>query len=204
MSALSRAELRRYSRHLVIPEFNIEGQQKLKEARMLVVGAGGLGSPILYYLAAAGTGTIGIADGDLVSESNLQRQILFDMSDIGKPKANRARRKLELLNPNCLFKVHSTRIDRENALDILKDYDIVLDASDNFPTRYLINDACVLLTKPLVYGSVYRYEGQVSVFNYSDKNGETGTNYRDLFPIPPSPDLAPDCSDSGVVVHSPV
>jgi adenylyltransferase/sulfurtransferase len=199
MTALNKEELQRYSRHLIIPEFNIDGQSKLKEAKILVVGAGGLGSPALYYLAAAGTGHIGIVDGDNVSIDNLQRQILYDMHDVGKSKAMCARARLESLNPHCHIQTHNTVLSKDNALHILKGYDIVIDASDNFPTRYLVNDACTILKKPLVYGSVFRFEGQVSVFNYENTDGTRGPNYRDLFPSPPAPGLTSGCDEAGVI-----
>jgi len=195
----SKAELERYSRHLIIPEFNIEGQRKLKEARVLVVGAGGLGAPLLQYLTAAGVGTIGILDFDVVDESNLQRQVLFSTSDVGRPKVEAAVERLEGLNQHIEFIVHNTRLTSENALDIIVDYDIVADGTDNFPTRYLVNDACVLLEKTNVYASIYRFEGQVSVFNYVDSEGNAGPNYRDLFPTPPPPGLVPSCAEGGVL-----
>lgn len=196
---LSKEELERYSRHLIIPEFNIEGQRKLKKAKVLVVGTGGLGSPVLLYLAAAGVGTIGILDFDVVDDSNLQRQVLFTMADVGTPKAEAAKKRLQALNPYVNFIVHNTMLSSENALDIIKDYDLVADGTDNFPTRYLVNDACVLLGKPNVYASIYRFEGQASVFNYIDKNGNVGPNYRDLFPTPPPPGLVPSCAEGGVI-----
>ena len=195
----NKQELERYSRHLIIPEFNIDGQRKLKGAKVLVVGTGGLGSPLLLYLTAAGVGTIGILDFDVVDETNLQRQVLFTTDDVGVPKAKAAQARLKKLNPHVLFVVHETRLTSENALDIIKDYDLVADGTDNFPTRYLVNDACVLLGKPNVYASIFRFEGQVSVFNYTDDNGVTGPNYRDLFPTPPPPGLVPSCAEGGVI-----
>ncbi|MFA0964228.1 molybdopterin-synthase adenylyltransferase MoeB [Roseivirga sp. BDSF3-8] len=195
----SKEELERYSRHLIIPDFNIEGQRKLKAAKVLVVGTGGLGSPLLQYLTAAGVGTIGILDFDVVDESNLQRQVLFRVSDVGKPKAEVARDTLRKLNPHVNFIVHNTQLTSDNALDIIKDYDVVADGTDNFPTRYLVNDACVLLNKTNVYASIFRFEGQVSVFNYTDNEGNTGPNYRDLFPVPPPPGLVPSCAEGGVI-----
>lgn len=195
----SKEELERYSRHLIIPEFNIEGQRKLKEAKVLVVGTGGLGSPLLLYLAAAGVGNIGILDFDVVDDSNLQRQVLFTVDDVGKPKAEAAKVRLEKLNPYVNFTVHNTMLTSENALDIVKDYDVVADGTDNFPTRYLVNDACVILDKVNVYASIFRFEGQVSVFNYKNKNGERGPHYRDLFPTPPPPGLVPSCAEGGVI-----
>ncbi|MGL1889026.1 MAG: molybdopterin-synthase adenylyltransferase MoeB [Reichenbachiella sp.] len=195
----SKAELERYSRHLIIPEFNIEGQRKLKNAKVLVVGSGGLGSPVLLYLAAAGVGNIGILDFDVVDDSNLQRQVLFTVEDIGKPKAECAKKRLEQLNPHINFTVHNTMLTSENALEIFKDYDVIADGTDNFATRYLVNDACVILDKVNVYGSIFRFEGQLSVFNYTDKEGVKGPHYRDLFPSPPPPGLVPSCSEGGVI-----
>ena len=195
----SKEEVARYSRHLVLPEFNITGQRKLKNARVLVVGAGGLGAPLLQYLTAAGVSTLGIVDFDVVEESNLQRQVLFSGDDIGKPKAQAALEKLEKLNRHIKLRAYQTRLDSQNALDIIKDYDIVADGTDNFATRYLINDACVILGKVNVYGSVYRFEGQVSVFNHPTQEGDNGPNYRDLFPSPPPPDLVPNCAEGGVI-----
>ena len=199
MVTFNKEELERYSRHLIIPEFNIEGQRRLKAAKVLVVGTGGLGSPLLLYLTAAGVGTIGLLDFDVVDESNLQRQVLFSVADIGKPKVEAAKARLEALNPHIKFIVHNTRITSENALDIIKEYDLVADGTDNFPTRYLVNDACVILNKPNVYGSIFRFEGQVSVFNYTDATGKTGPNYRDLFPSPPPPGMVPSCAEGGVL-----
>ncbi|MEO1050430.1 MAG: molybdopterin-synthase adenylyltransferase MoeB [Bacteroidota bacterium] len=195
----SKAELERYSRHLIIPEFNIEGQRKLKAAKVLVVGTGGLGAPLLQYLTAAGVGTIGIVDFDVVDDSNLQRQVLFSVDNVGESKVESAVKRLKGLNPHINFKVYNTRLTSENALDIIKDYDVVADGTDNFPTRYLVNDACVILGKTNVYGSIFRFEGQVSVFNYTDPSGETGPNYRDLFPSPPPPGLVPSCAEGGVI-----
>ncbi len=196
---LSPEELSRYSRHIAIPEFNIEGQKKLKAARVLVVGSGGLGSPVLLYLAAAGVGHIGIVDFDVVDDSNLQRQVLFTVEDIGKSKAVTAQKRLSALNPHIDIKVYNTRLTKDNALAIIKDYDVVADGTDNFPTRYLVNDACVLLGKTNVYASIFQFEGQVSVFNYEDENGVVGPNYRDLFPKPPPAGLVPNCSEGGVL-----
>lgn len=195
----NKQELERYSRHLIIPEFNIEGQRKLKAAKVLVVGSGGLGSPLLLYLTAAGVGTIGIVDFDIVDESNLQRQVLFSVDDVGTPKVEAARKRLEGLNPHIQFNIHNEPLTSQNALDIIKDYDLVADGTDNFPTRYLVNDACVLLGKPNVYASIFRFEGQLSVFNYTDKDGKLGPNYRDLYPTPPPPGLVPSCSEGGVI-----
>ncbi|MEO1435691.1 MAG: molybdopterin-synthase adenylyltransferase MoeB [Bacteroidota bacterium] len=195
----SKAELERYSRHIIIPEFNIEGQRKLKAAKVLVVGSGGLGSPLLLYLAAAGVGTIGIVDFDIVDDSNLQRQVLFGVEAVGKPKVEEAKKRIQALNPHIKVITYNTHLNSENALDIIKDYDVVADGTDNFPTRYLVNDACVILGKTNVYASIFRFEGQVSVFNYTDKTGETGPNYRDLFPEPPPPGLVPSCAEGGVI-----
>jgi len=197
--SFSKEELERYSRHLIIPDFNIEGQRKLKGAKVLIVGTGGLGSPLLLYLAAAGVGTIGILDFDVVDETNLQRQVLFTVDDVGKPKAAAAKARLEKLNPHVNFIVHNEQLSSENALDIIKNYDVVADGTDNFPTRYLVNDACVILDKPNVYASIFRFEGQVSVFNYKNKDGQYGPHYRDLFPTPPPPGLVPSCAEGGVI-----
>lgn len=197
--SFSKDELERYSRHLIIPEFNIEGQRKLKAAKVLVVGTGGLGSPGLLYLAAAGVGTIGILDFDEVDDSNLQRQVLFTVDDIGRPKVEAAKERLEKLNPHVNFVVHNVQLTSANALDIIKDYDIVADGTDNFPTRYLVNDACVILGKPNVYASIFRFEGQISVFNYKKEDGTYGPHYRDLFPSPPPPGLVPSCAEGGVI-----
>lgn len=195
----SKEELSRYDRHIIIPDFGFEGQKKLKAAKVLVIGSGGLGSPSLLYLAAAGVGTIGIIDFDVVDDSNLQRQVLFGVDEIGKPKVEAAKKRLEALNPHITIKVYNEQLTSKNALDIIKDYDVVADGTDNFPTRYLVNDACVLLDKPNVYGSIFQFEGQVSVFNYRDKNGELGPNYRDLYPTPPPPGLVPSCAEGGVL-----
>jgi sulfur-carrier protein adenylyltransferase/sulfurtransferase len=170
------------------------GQEKLKAARVLVVGAGGLGCPVLQYLTAAGVGTIGIADFDVVSESNLQRQILYGTADVGQPKAEVARQRLSQLNPFVSFQVHRERLTAQNVREILAAYDLVVDGTDNFPTRYLLNDACVLTDKPLVSGAIFKFEGQVSVFNY-----QGGPTYRCLFPTPPSPGEVPNCSQVGVM-----
>lgn len=189
---LSAEEQNRYSRHIILPEIGIAGQEKLKLAKVLVVGAGGLGCPALQYLTAAGVGTIGIVDDDIVDESNLQRQILFDIDDVKKQKASVAAKKLKLQNPLVGFTSHVIRLTSANALDIISHYDLVIDGSDNFPTRYLVNDACVMVNKPLVFGSIFKFEGQVSVFNY--KNGPT---YRCLFPEPPVD--SPNCAEIGVL-----
>ena len=192
-------ELVRYSRHIILPEFGEEGQYKLKNAKVLIIGAGGLGSPLLLYLTAAGVGTIGIVDFDNIELSNLQRQLLFTEDDIGKSKIQTAYTRLKSLNSNIEFKLYEEKLTRNNALEIIKDYDVVADGTDNFPTRYLVNDACVILNKPNVYGSIYRYEGQVSVFNLITDDGEQGPNYRDLFPAPPPPEMVPNCAEGGVL-----
>lgn len=195
----SKEELSRYDRHIIIPDFGFEGQKKLKAAKVFVVGSGGLGSPALLYLAAAGVGTIGIIDFDVVDDSNLQRQVLFGVNEIGKLKVEAAKQRLEALNPHITIKIYNEQLTSKNALDIIKDYDVVADGTDNFPTRYLVNDACVLLDKPNVFASIFQFEGQVSVFNYRDKNGELGPNYRDLYPTPPPPGLVPSCAEGGVL-----
>jgi molybdopterin/thiamine biosynthesis adenylyltransferase/rhodanese-related sulfurtransferase len=195
----SKEELGRYNRHIIIPGFGIASQQKLKEAKVLVIGSGGLGSPALLYLTAAGVGTIGIVDFDLVDDSNLQRQVLFDVREIGQPKVEAARKRLEALNPHVQIKIYNAHLNSENALDILRDYDVIADGTDNFPTRYLVNDACVLLDKPNVYASIFQFEGQVSVFNLRLKDGRRGPNYRDLYPSPPPPGLVPSCAEGGVL-----
>ncbi len=195
----NKEELERYSRHLIIPEFNIEGQKKLKHARVLVVGTGGLGAPLLLYLTAAGVGTIGIVDFDIVDKSNLQRQVLFTTNDVGRPKVEAARERLTALNPHVNFEIFNTRLDSSNALDIISQFDIVADGTDNFPTRYLVNDACVLAGKTNVFASIFRFEGQASVFNYQYADGSRGPNYRDLFPTPPPPGLVPSCAEGGVI-----
>lgn len=196
---LSPAEMARYNRHIIIPGFGIAAQQKLKVAKVLVIGAGGLGSPLLLYLAAAGVGTIGIIDFDVVDDSNLHRQVLFSVDETGLPKVEAAKRKLKALNPFIDIVLYKTIINSENALDIIKDYDVVADGTDNFPTRYLVNDACVLLDKPNVYASIFQFEGQVSVFNYRDKQGHPGPNYRDLYPAPPPPEAVQNCAEGGVL-----
>lgn len=192
-------ELPRYARHLTIPEFGMEGQKKLKSSKVLAIGTGGLGSPMLQYLAAAGVGTIGIVDFDVVESSNLQRQVLFGESDVGQSKVKVAKKKLEDINPHINIEVHETRLTSENALEIMDGYDVVADGTDNFPTRYLVNDASIFLDIPNVYGSIFQFEGQVAVFNYTDENGEKGPNYRDLFPTPPPPGLVPNCAEAGVL-----
>lgn len=195
----TKEELARYNRHIIIPEFGLEAQQKLKASKVLVVGSGGLGSPVLLYLAAAGIGTIGIIDFDVVDDSNLQRQILFGVEEVGKPKVEAAKRRLQSLNPHVNIVLYNTQLTSKNALDIIRDYDVVADGTDNFPTRYLVNDASVLLGKPNIYASIFQFEGQVSVFNYTDKNGKRGPNYRDLYPTPPPPGLVPSCAEGGVL-----
>lgn len=195
----SREELARYNRHIIIPEFGLEAQQKLKAAKVLVVGSGGLGSPLLLYLTAAGVGQIGIVDFDVVDDSNLQRQVLYGKDDVGRLKVEAARKRLEALNPHIRFDIHNTRLTSANALDIVSQYDVVADGTDNFPTRYLVNDACVLAGKPNVYASIFQFEGQVSVFNYRNAAGELGPNYRDLYPTPPPPGLVPSCAEGGVL-----
>jgi adenylyltransferase/sulfurtransferase len=198
-SLFTKEELARYDRHIIIPGFGMEAQLKLKAAKVLVIGSGGLGSPVLLYLAAAGVGTLGIVDFDVVDDSNLQRQVLFGVDEIGKPKVEAAKRRLEALNPYIRIQLHKTHINSQNALDIIKDYDVIADGTDNFPTRYLVNDASVLLGKPNVYASIFQFEGQVSVFNYRDSQGKLGPNYRDLYPTPPPPGLVPSCAEGGVL-----
>ena len=195
----TKEELARYNRHIIIPDFGIEAQKKLKAAKVLVIGSGGLGSPLLLYLAAAGVGTLGIVDLDVVDDSNLQRQVLFGIQDIGIPKVEAAKIRLKQLNPHIKIKTYNTQFTSKNALEIIKDYDVVADGTDNFPTRYLVNDASVLAGIPNVYASIFQFEGQVSVFNYTDKNGTKGPNYRDLYPTPPEPGLIPNCAEGGVL-----
>ncbi|BCU09633.1 molybdenum cofactor biosynthesis protein MoeB [Microcystis aeruginosa] len=191
---LSKEEVQRYSRHIILPEVGLEGQKKLKAASVLCIGTGGLGSPLLLYLAAAGIGRIGIVDFDIVDSSNLQRQIIHGTSWVGKPKIVSAKDRILEINPYCQVDLYETRISSENALDILAPYDVIIDGTDNFPTRYLTNDACVLLDKPNVYGSIFRFEGQATVFNY-----QGGPNYRDLYPEPPPPGMVPSCAEGGVL-----
>ncbi len=197
--SFSRAELNRYARHFVLPEFGMEGQQKLKASSVLVVGAGGLGCPMLQYLAAAGVGKIGIVDDDVVDASNLQRQVLYNVNDLGRPKALAAKEKLEALNPHIEVIAYQTRFTPDNARALVRDYEIIADGTDNFPTRYLVNDVCVLENKINVYASIFRFEGQVAVFNYLYADGSRGPNYRDLFPAPPPPGLVPNCAEGGVL-----
>ncbi|GHA71213.1 molybdopterin-synthase adenylyltransferase MoeB [Pontibacter akesuensis] len=191
---LEKEEVRRYNRQLILPELGQQGQEKLKQAKVLMIGAGGLGCPVLQYLTAAGVGTIGIADMDVVNESNLHRQILYTLADVGKLKAEVAALKLSQQNPFVQFNIHHEGITIENALELVQQYDVVVDGSDNFPTRYLVNDACAILRKPLVFGSIFKFEGQVTVFNY--KNGPT---YRCLFPEPPGQGEVPNCAETGVI-----
>ena len=191
---LNNDEIARYSRHLILPEVGLEGQKKLKAARVLCVGTGGLGSPLAYYLAAAGIGTLGLVDFDVVDKSNLQRQIIHTTADVGRPKIDSAAEKLTALNPHMKIVKHETMLTSANALEIIKDYDIVADGTDNFQTRYLVNDACVLLGKPNAYGSIFRFEGQASVFGAPD-----GPCYRCLYPEPPPPGLVPSCAEGGVL-----
>jgi sulfur-carrier protein adenylyltransferase/sulfurtransferase len=191
---LSNDEILRYSRHLIMPEVAMEGQLKLKQAKVLCIGAGGLGTPLALYLAAAGVGTLGMVDFDVVDFTNLQRQIIHDTDDVGRPKLESARETIRDINPNVEVIPYETHLNSENALDIFKDYDIVADGTDNFPTRYLVNDACVLLGKPNVYGSIFRFEGQASVFHASE-----GPCYRCVYPEPPPPGLVPSCAEGGVL-----
>ncbi|TKC59038.1 thiamine biosynthesis protein ThiF [Pedobacter hiemivivus] len=186
--------LKRYDRQIILPELGIEGQHKLLNARILVIGAGGLGCPLLLYLAAAGIGHIGIVDNDLVDETNLHRQVLYHMADIGKYKVNVAVAKLQLLNPDVQFTPYPFRLTAKNAEELIGQYDLVIDGSDNFPTRYLVNDTCVALNKTLVFGSIFQFEGQVSVFNFN-----AGPDYRSIYPEPPLPDEVPNCGESGVI-----
>ncbi|WP_108804863.1 molybdopterin-synthase adenylyltransferase MoeB [Aquimarina sp. Aq107] len=191
---LDKEEKIQYSRHILLNEIGLEGQEKLKSAKVLVIGAGGLGCPILQYLTAVGIGTIGIVDYDVVDQTNLQRQVLYTIDDVGKSKAKVASEKLSRLNSFVFFKVYEEKLDKDNALELFSEYDIIVDGSDNFPTRYLVNDACVITDKPLVFGSIFKFQGQVSVLNY-----ENGPTYRCLFPNPPEPGAVPNCSDIGVL-----
>ncbi|MBW4537937.1 MAG: molybdopterin-synthase adenylyltransferase MoeB [Myxacorys chilensis ATA2-1-KO14] len=191
---LTQDDIARYSRHLILPEVGVEGQKRLKAASILCVGTGGLGSPLLVYLAAAGIGRLGIVDFDIVDSSNLQRQIIHGTSWVGKPKIESAKNRILEINPHCQVDLYETSFRSDNALEIAEPYDIVIDGTDNFPTRYLVNDACVMLGKPNVYGSIFRFEGQATVFNY-----EGGPNYRDLYPEPPPPGLVPSCAEGGVL-----
>ncbi len=195
---LTREEVARYSRHLIIPDLGLDGQKRLKNARVLVIGAGGLGSPTLLYLAAAGVGTIGIVEFDVVDESNLQRQIIHGQSDIGRSKAESARDSIKEINPLVDVVLHEVRLEPENAVELFEQYDLILDGTDNFATRYLVNDAAVLAGKPYVWGSIYRFEGQVSVF-WEDAPDGLGLNYRDLYPEPPPAGMVPSCAEGGVL-----
>jgi molybdopterin/thiamine biosynthesis adenylyltransferase/rhodanese-related sulfurtransferase len=194
MTTLAQAELLRYSRHLILPDVGVPGQEKLKAARVLLIGAGGLGSPAALYLAAAGVGTLGLVDFDNVDVTNLQRQILHGTKDVGRPKLESARERIADVNPHVRLETYETALTSKNALDIFSGYDIVVDGTDNFATRYLVNDACVLQGKPNVYGSIFRFEGQASVFALPD-----GPCYRCLFPEPPPPGLVPSCAEGGVL-----
>lgn len=191
---LSNEEILRYSRHLIMPEVGMEGQLKLKQARVLCIGAGGLGAPLVMYLAAAGVGTLGLVDFDVVDFTNLQRQVIHGTSDVGRSKLESARDAIREINPNVEVAAYETRLTSENALDIFRDFDIIVDGTDNFPTRYLVNDACVLLGKPNVYGSIFRFEGQASIFYAAE-----GPCYRCLYPEPPPPGLVPSCAEGGVL-----
>ncbi len=193
-ATLTNLEVARYSRHLIMPEVGMRGQLKLKEASVLCIGAGGLGSPVALYLAAAGVGRIGIVDFDVVDYSNLQRQVIHGTPDVGRPKLDSARDRLNAINPEVTVETHDVALSSDNALDLLTGYDIIVDGTDNFPTRYLVNDACVLLGKPNVYGSIFRFEGQASVFATKD-----GPCYRCLYPEPPPPGLVPSCAEGGVL-----
>ena len=195
---LSRDEVARYSRHLIIPDLGADGQKRLKNARVLVIGAGGLGAPALLYLAAAGVGTIGIVDFDVVDESNLQRQIIHGVADVGRSKAQSAGDSIAAINPLVEVRLHEFRLEPSNAVDLFKQYDLILDGTDNFATRYLVNDAAALAKRPYVWGSIYRFEGQVSVF-WEDAPGGRGLNYRDLYPEPPPPGMVPSCAEGGVL-----
>ncbi len=195
---LSHDEVARYSRHLIIPDLGVDGQKRLKNARVLVIGAGGLGAPTLLYLSAAGVGTIGIVDFDVVDESNLQRQIIHGVADVGRSKAQSARDSIAAINPLVEVRLHEFKLDSTNAVDLFQQYDLIVDGTDNFATRYLVNDAAVLAKKPYVWGSIYRFEGQVSVF-WEDAPGGLGLNYRDLYPEPPPAGMVPSCAEGGVL-----
>lgn len=199
LTMLSSEELARYNRHIILPEVGKTGQERLRNARVLVIGAGGLGCPVLLYLTAAGVGTLGIIDFDVVDASNLHRQVLFGPKDVGREKAAVAAEVLSAQNPFVRFVAHNLKLTRENALELLSAYDVVVDGSDNFPTRYLVNDACVILKKPLVFGSIFKFEGQVSIFNLKNERGEYGPTYRCLFPEPPNPKDVPNCNEIGVL-----
>ena len=193
-ASLSKEEVMRYSRHLIMPEVGMEGQLKIKQAKVLCIGTGGLGAPLGLYLAAAGVGRIGLVDFDLVDTTNLQRQVLFGTSDVGRPKTEAAAERLRNLNPDIRIDTFETQLTSANALELFKDYDIIVDGTDNFPTRYLVNDACVITGKPNVYGSIFRFEGQITVFGYPG-----GPCYRCLYPEPPPPGLVPSCAEGGVL-----
>ncbi len=195
---LTRDEVARYSRHLIIPDLGVDGQKRLKNAKVLVIGAGGLGAPTLLYLAAAGVGTIGVVDFDVVDESNLQRQIIHGVADVGRSKARSARESIAAINPLVQVRLHEFRLDSSNAVELFEQYDLIVDGTDNFATRYLVNDAAVLAAKPYVWGSIYRFEGQVSVF-WEDAPGGRGLNYRDLYPEPPPAGTVPSCAEGGVL-----
>ncbi len=192
--ALSQEEILRYSRHLIMPEVGVEGQEKLKNASILLIGCGGLGSPLGQYLSAAGIGRLGLVDFDMIDFTNLQRQVMFGTQDVGRPKVEAAKDRIGMINPNVQVTTYRTKLSSENVLDIFKDYDIIIDGTDNFPTRYLVNDACVFLKKPNVYGSIFRFEGQATIFW-----GEKGPCYRCLYPEPPPPGMVPSCAEGGVL-----
>lgn len=196
---LSKVEIQRYARHLNLPGFGMQQQEKLKAGKVLVVGAGGLGCPILQYLAAAGVGRIGIVDHDVIDRSNLHRQILYTEADIGQAKAVVAARRVQALNPHTEIDCFTSGLQQENALEYFASYDLIIDGTDNFPTRYLINDACLLAGKTLIHGAVSQFEGQVAVFNHLRPDGSRGPNYRDLFPTPPPPEAVPNCAEAGVL-----
>ena len=191
---LTKNQIGRYSRHLIMPEVGVKGQEKLAASKVLCIGAGGLGSPLALYLASAGIGTLGIVDFDVVDLSNLQRQILHAEDRVGELKVESAKKRLLELNSDINVNTYNLRLTAENALDLFKDYDVIVDGTDNFATRYLVNDACVILGKPNVYGSIFRFEGQATVFNYKD-----GPHYRDLYPEPPPPGMVPSCAEGGVL-----
>jgi len=197
MFKFTEEQIKRYARHIILPEVGGKGQEKLLNSKVLVIGAGGLGSPAILYLAAAGVGTIGIVDFDVVDLSNLQRQIIHNTERVGTPKVESAKKTVEMLNPDVKVITYNTRISKENIMDIIKDYDVVLDGTDNFPTRFLINDACYFAGKPLVSAAMLRFEGQVSVFDY--RNKEKSPCYRCLFPEPPPPGLVPSCQEAGIL-----
>ena len=192
--SLTQEEILRYSRHLIMPEVGMEGQEKIKKASILIIGCGGLGSPLSIYLAAAGIGHLGLVDFDLVDFTNLQRQVAFGTQDVGRPKVEATKDRINSINPNVQVTTYQTKLSSENALDIFKEYDIIIDGTDNFPTRYLTNDACVFLKKPNVYGSIFRFEGQATIFW-----GEKGPCYRCLYPEPPPPGMVPSCAEGGVL-----